>query len=160
MAYSTFTELINDIPQETLIQLTNDEERPPKSEEDEEEGYDLEDEEDVIVQRINKAIEDADREIDSYLNGNYDVPLNEVPARINKLSRLIAKYNLFSRRTLEMPDNLINQYKLSIKDLEKIQEGIIDIGITKNGVEIEVSTFRTNKTSGDRLFSKEALTGF
>jgi len=158
MPYSTFVDLTNDIPQETIIQLTNDEERLPLSEENEK-GYDLEDEDDPIVKRINKAIEDADKEIDSYLDGNYEVPLSPVPKRINKLSRTIAKYNLFSRRTLEMPDNLLSQYRIAIKDLEKIQQGVIDIGITKAGSDVSPSTYRTNKTTEDRIFSKAALRG-
>lgn len=161
MAYCTFEELTQDIPQDVLIQLCNDEERIPKSKtEDEEEvpGYDLTDNNDPIVIRINKAIEDADSEIDSFLDGNYDVPVNPIPKRINKISRTIAKYNLYNRRTLDLPEILLDQYKLAIKTLQGIQEGTITIGLKPESDELPI--YRTNKTANDRVFSSNFLNGY
>lgn len=162
MPYSTFEELTQDVPQDVLIQLCNDEERIPKSDEEPEEGeipgYDLTDSNDPIVIRINKAIDDADSEIDSYLDGNYDVPVNPIPKRINKISRTIAKYNLYNRRTLDLPEILLDQYKLAIKTLQGIQEGTITIGLKPESDELPI--YRTNKTANDKVFSSDFLNGY
>ena len=46
---------------------------------------------------IDAAIGDADAEIDGYLAKRYAVPLAPAPKVINKFSKDIAVYNLFSR---------------------------------------------------------------
>ena len=53
--------------------------------------------EELVGPIIDEAIADADGEIDGYLAKRYRVPLSPVPKVINKFSKDIAVYNLFSR---------------------------------------------------------------
>ncbi|MCU7494764.1 MAG: DUF1320 domain-containing protein [Ignavibacteria bacterium] len=153
--YSSFDEIKQDIDQDLLIQLTNDENRTM-------EEISLSDPEDPIIKRVNNAVKDADDEIDSYLRSRYTLPLTSVPNRVKKFSRSIAVYNLYKRRhILEMPESLVTDYKLTVKDLLSIQKGFIQLEIDKisdtpgQGVEI-----RVNKTQEDRIFSKDVLSRF
>ena len=53
--------------------------------------------EELVSPIIDAAIADADAEIDGYLAKRYAVPLAPAPRVINKFSKDIAVYNLFSR---------------------------------------------------------------
>ena len=52
----------------------------------------------VLMPYVVSAIEDADAEINGYLNKRYEVPFRTVPKVICKYSKDIAVYNLASRR--------------------------------------------------------------
>jgi Mu-like prophage protein gp36 len=54
-----------------------------------------------IVPIIEEAISDADGEIDGYLAKRYPVPFTAIPKVINKFSKDIAVYNLFSRAGID-----------------------------------------------------------
>ena len=53
--------------------------------------------EELVAPIIDEAIADADGEIDGYLAKRYAVPISPAPKIINKCSKDIAVYNLFSR---------------------------------------------------------------
>lgn len=149
--YSTITDLLNDIPEKNLISLVNDEEAA---------DVNLLDVESVQGQRVLKAISDADAEIDGYLRSLYTAPLTgAIDPRVNKLSRVIVKYNLYARRNMDIPEGMENQYKMAVKDLEKIQEGTIKLSIQEetSSPYPEGSLFVTDKTSSDRFFTDEML---
>lgn len=132
------------IPEESLVQLTDDE------------GYGT-----VNQTRIDEAIAQADAEIDSYCGGRYSIPFAApAPDIAKKISVDIAIYNLYSRRVEVIPEVRADRYKNAIRQLEGISKGIISIGEdpapaspTEGGVE-------TNKTTDDRTFTKDKLTGF
>lgn len=108
---------------------------------------------------IEEAIMDADGEIDGYLAKRYPVPLQSIPKVINKFSKDIAVYNLFSRMGIdegERESNYLTRYKSAIKFLENVAKGIIDLGI--NSVTQKANTgFSVN--SSNRLFSRDSLNG-
>ena len=67
---------------------------------------------------IDAAIEDADAEIDGYLAKRYRVPFDPVPRVLNKFSKDIAIYNLFSRIGIDEDSdqkNYLNRYNAAIK---------------------------------------------
>lgn len=53
--------------------------------------------EELIGPIIDAAVEDAEGEIDGYIVKRYNVPLIPVPKVINKFTKDIALYNLYSR---------------------------------------------------------------
>jgi phage gp36-like protein len=141
--YSTLADITDRIPEDNLIQLTDDESLGAVNE-----------------ARVTAAIGDADVLIDGYLRGRYTLPLDPVPALIKKLSIDIAVFNIYSRKLeLEMPDAMSDRYKNAIKVLEAIQSGKISLGTT-GGSTPEPGEYKTNKTSTDRMFPKTVLDGF
>ncbi|NTU41672.1 MAG: DUF1320 domain-containing protein [Nitrospirales bacterium] len=141
MSYSTLDDLRQDISEEGLIQLTDDD------------GLGM-----VNEAVYESARDDADSLIDGYLvGGGYTVPLATVPGLIGKLSRDISLYNLHKRRLrLNVPKELEDSYKGQLSLLRDIQAGKVRIGIET----AQEGAYRTNKTSDDRVFTKDILAGF
>jgi phage gp36-like protein len=112
-----------------------------------------------IIPIIEDAIKDADGEIDGYLVKRYSVPLSPTPKVINKFSKDIAVYNLFSRAGIdegEKEKNFLNRYKAAVKFLENVAKGVVDIGITDNTKKAN-NGFSAN--SNTRLFSRDSMKG-
>jgi phage gp36-like protein len=146
MSYSTLDDLLKDLSEAELIQLTDDE------------GGGAVNEEIYAEQR-----DDADAEIDGYLTGGgYTVPLLPVPRLIVSISKVITSYRLHKRRLkLNMPQSLVDDYKAQVKLLEAIQAGKVAIGAPKadagDGTVTGSGNYRTNKTAADRKFPDSEL---
>lgn len=113
----------------------------------------------MIAPIIQEAMEDADGEIDGYLAKRYPVPLSQAPKAINKLSKDIAVYNIFSRVGIreDGPDkNFLNRYQAAVKFLQLVAEGKVDIGVSSTQASAS-SGFAAH--SSHRLFSRESLKG-
>lgn len=113
----------------------------------------------LITPIIEEAIKDADGEIDGYLSGKYPVPLLQIPKAINKFSKDIAVYNLFSRAGIvegERESNYLSRYKAAVRFLENVAKGVVDIGV--NNVKESASTGFKIKSS-PRLFSRDSMKG-
>jgi len=112
MAYSTQTDIEEQVSQAELIELTDDT------------GAGT-----VDTSAAARAIADADAEIDGYCGTRYTVPFSPVPAMIRKLSVDIAVYNLFSRRsTLKMPEERQKRYDNAVRFLRDVSRGLISLG--------------------------------
>ena len=106
---------------------------------------------------VNRAISDADSLIDAYCQGHYDLPLTPVPAIIRRLSVDFAIYNLYSRRSVDMPDGRSAARNNGIKLLEKVAAGKIGLGA---GQPASSSSIAPGLISGnDRLFTRDKLRG-
>ena len=152
--YNTIPELLQYIEKHALITQVNDENR-------ELDDIDLEDTGDAATARIITAITDADAEIDSYLSSRYPMPLPSTPSIVKQLSRDIAIYNLYKRRNREdIPESISEIYKMSLKMLEKIQAGKMNLGIEVTGESDAAAEMLVNKTDDDRIFPKERLDRF
>lgn len=141
--YSTLTDIKKLIPEEVVIQLTDDENTGA-----------------VNQTRVDEAIAQADAEIDSYCGGKYSVPFATVPDIVKKISVDIAIYNLYSRRVEEMPETRSDRYKNAIRQLEGIAKGNISIGEATEPTAAEQGGVEKNKTESDRIFTKDTLSGF
>jgi phage gp36-like protein len=140
MAYSTITDIKKLLPEESVIQLTDDENLG------------------VVNQtRLDESIAQADAEIDSYCGSRYTVPFAVVPDIVKKLSVDIAIYNLYSRRVEEIPETRASRYRNAIRQLEGIAKGIISIGETAIA---EEGGPESNKTDDDRIFTRDTLGGY
>ena len=110
MAYCTLEDILDQIDEQDLIQLTDDGNAG------------------IVDQgAVDKALADADGEIDGYVGSRHTVPLNPVPPIINKNSVDIAIYNLYSRRQ-GPPDHRETRYKNAIKFLELVASGKVSLG--------------------------------
>ena len=102
---------------------------------------------------IDAAIGDADAEIDGYLAKRYAVPLAPAPKVINKFSKDIAVYNLFSRIGI-----YLNRYNAAIKFLTLVAEGKVSLGVDAEDPATAAATGFSVK-SNTRLFSRDSMRG-
>lgn len=112
-----------------------------------------------ILPIIQEAMVDADGEIDGYLAKRYPVPLTQIPKAINKFSKDIAVYNLFSRIGINesgTEKNYLNRYQAAVKFLQLVAEGKVDIG---TGSSPAAASAGFAARSSPRLFSRENLKG-
>lgn len=112
MSYSTVEDLKELIPEEMLIQLTDDESTGS-----------------IALSRVTEAIAQADAEINSYCASKYAVPFLNVPETVKKCSVDLAIYNLYSRRVERMPETRTDRYRNAVRLLEGIARGTVSIGV-------------------------------
>jgi len=143
MAYCTKTDIEKMIPATDVTALTDDEGTGAQ-----------------VAARVSEAIAQADSEIDGYCGVRYSVPFSPVPAVIKKFSVDIAVYNLYSRRQEEIPETRSERYKNAIKFLEMLAKGTISLGIEPEPTATSNSYAETNKTTNDRIFTRDKLKGF
>lgn len=143
MAYSSEQDILKDISELELAQLT--------SESDSVIDHDV----------VGKAIADADAEIDGYVAVRYTVPLDPVPALVAKLSTRIALYNLFSRRASRaggVNETVKDNYERSVEVLKSIAKGEVKLGVDPP-VETQ-SSGGAQVDAASRVFTRDSLQGF
>ena len=142
--YSTISDIQKLIGEDELIKLSSDQETADND----------------IIER---AISDADAEINSYLATRYLTPLiSPIPTIIRKFSVDIAIYNLASRRDAEN-EIRTQRYKDSIKFLTNVSKGIVDIPAQSAAGETALESAQTNEvtiSNPQRIFSRASLQGF
>lgn len=144
MAYCTVDDLKNAIPENVLVQLTDDE------------GI-----EETGDSATASAIAAADAEIDSYCGARYAVPFTAVPAVIISCSVDMAIYHLYSRRMEEIPETRAARYKNAVRLLTAIAKGDISLGTAATPTpSADASSAECTKTSDDRIFTRTKLRGF
>jgi len=138
MPYSTKTDILKQISEEDLTGLTDDA------------GNGM-----VDDNVVNKAIQDADGEINSYCKKKYEVPFNPVPDMINKLSVDISIYHLYSRRQNLLNESVMKRYDDAIKFLKDVARGLAEItDVPPPATDSDqVGKFQAN----DRLFTRENM---
>ena len=150
MAYSTKAEVREMLKDDALNSIIGDTyvEDPAEREE-------------LVTPIIEAAIEDADGEIDGYLGKRYRVPLSPVPKVINKFSKDIAIYNLYSRVGIDEgteEKNYLNRYNAAIKFLTLVAEGKVSIG-TEADDPASAAAVGFTVQSNPRIFSRRHLQG-
>ena len=131
MSYSTQVDLLLQLDNTTLINLTNDV------------GSGI-----VESNVVSQAISDADALIDSYLSSLYAVPLATVPVIIKNISVDIAIYNLYSRRMDTLPDVRKDRFVSAIKYLQRIADSkmsLPDISVSGTSELIAATTVKTDR---------------
>lgn len=141
MSYCTKADLLGLIPEETIIQLTDDH------------GAGAVDD-DIIDQ----AIADADAEIDGYCGERYTLPFSPVPVIIKKASVDIAIYNLYGRRQ-GAPEDRTKRYDNAVKLLRDISAGKVTLGASAPE-ETAQDTVEISTSLDDRVFTKTTLENF
>jgi phage gp36-like protein len=144
MSYCTVDDLRKLIPEDMLIQLTDDENAGA-----------------VATSRVEEAIRQADAEIDSYLAAGYAIPLNPVPEIAKKCSVDIAAYNLYSRRVEEVPATRSERYKNAVGLLKNIAEGTASVfAVPEPEAAAAGGRIKSTKTPDDRTVSRSTTRGF
>lgn len=80
---------------------------------------------------LDKACQYASELVDGYLRSRYITPLNQVPTIIRNICLQLARYFLYSRRPegKGFPENVQKTYEQALKDLQKIQDGRLHLGL-------------------------------
>ena len=141
MAYSEKADILEQMDEDILIQLTDDVDA----------GI-------VNDDAVTRAIADADSEIDSYCGVRYSVPFSTVPDRVRKLSVDIAIYNLYARRK-GAPEDRKTRYENAIRFLKDIAKGLATLGKD----DPDGSPAESNKPDidqSDRIFTRDKMKGF
>lgn len=110
---------------------------------------------------IDAAIADADAEIDGYLAKRYAVPFSPIPRVLNKFSKDIAVYNLFSRIGIDEGTDqktYLNRYNAAIKFLTLVAEGKVSIG-SENEDPASAASRGFAVQSSPRLFRRDQMRG-
>ena len=117
--------------------------------------------EELVAPIIDEAIADADGEIDGYLAKRYAVPISPAPKIINKCSKDIAVYNLFSRIGIDESTDqktYLNRYNQAIKFLTLVAEGKVSLGAETDDPTTAAATGLSVK-SNPRIFSRDKMRG-
>jgi|GEM_PF-1261931 len=77
---------------------------------------------------IERAIADAEAEIESYLAGRYELPLLTVPAIVRKITVDLAIYNLYFRRRGFLASEWQERYRAALRFLENVAQGVASLG--------------------------------
>lgn len=134
MAYSTVDDIRDQIPENEIIQLTDD--------------VDL----GVIdISVVERAVADADAEINSYCGERYAVPFSPVPLIVRKFSVVLSIYNLFMRRG-DIPDDRETHRDNAILFLKDVAKGIVTLGVDAPAEETQ-DTVGVTTVKTDRIFS-------
>jgi len=82
--------------------------------------------------RFDECEQTASEEIDSYLQVVYAVPISPTPGIISPIAVDLTTYYLHWRRAHQfgMPDDIVEAYKMRIKQLERISSGKQKLGQT------------------------------
>lgn len=149
MAYSHLENLKMIIAEQELKNLTNDENSIAET---------------INIEKVNNAIDYADRLIDTYLRNKYVLPLKFIPPIIEQLSVDIAAYRLYSRRPRKLPEHIVTNYQEAIKILTALQKEqmILDLPHehTTEDVNPPARMIVTNKTASSRLFGEKTWNQF
>ncbi len=105
---------------------------------------------------LDKALADADEEINSYLTGRYELPLVTVPPLLTRLAASIAMYH-GSTGTV-MTEEKEKRYDGAVKMLEKIASGKTSLGLASS--DEPDSREQMKVVSSTKLFSDEELNTF
>ncbi len=136
MAYSTQTDIEEQLSQAELVQLTDDAGSGS-----------------VDTTVVDRAIADADDEVNSYLQERYAVPISPVPGLVRKLSVDIAIYNLFARRDLDAPVRT-QRYENAVRLLKGLARGEASLGVEPPPAEVHDEEVQTSRGESDRTFRR------
>jgi len=141
MAYSTKADILEQLDEDVLIQLTDDADAGA-----------------VDDDMVTRAIADADSEIDSYCGKRYEVPFSTVPERVRKLSVDIAIYNLYSRRK-GAPESREKRYDRAISFLKDVAKGLATLG-EDDPDSTPAESHKPDIDQSDRIFTRDKMKGF
>lgn len=110
----------------------------------------------AALAKIEHALEDARQTIDSYLGGRYQLPLTNAPEVLERIACQLARYFLYDDAATEQIATL---YKDSIKFLESVATGKVQLGPTSGGATAQPSA-GAEMVSGGLVFGRDNSRGF
>ena len=141
--YADLTRVIDGIPGQTLIWLSNDDPQATV--------YNL-----AVINRI---IADAEDIVDDTLRSRYTLPLPSVPTSVGRITVSIARHDLYARRPeTPVPVDVVRTYKVALDWLEQIQDGSKHLGDDKQVDIPDGGDFRIRASA--KKFSDDKLAGY
>lgn len=143
MSYSTAQMILDRIPEKQLVQLTDDKKLG------------------VVDQTIVAAIQlTANGIVDGYCGVKYSVPFATVPPLVPALEADIAAYLLYKRKVDEIPESKKQAYDDAIAFLKDVSRGTASLGVDPAPAAPTSGAPESNKTTSDRIFTRDKLKGF
>ena len=143
MSYSDLQMIKDRIPEERLIQLTDDGQLG------------------VIDETIVAAAHlTAYGVVNGYCGVKYSVPFSTVPPLIPELEADIATYLLYKRRVDEVPESKRQAYEDAISFLKDVSKGVSSLGVDPAPAQPTAGGAASNKTTNDRVFTRDKMKGF
>jgi phage gp36-like protein len=136
MAYCAQDDILLKVDEDTLIRLTDDEDAGA-----------------VDADIVERAIADADEEIDSYLAARYALPFETVPNLVRRISVAIAICNLYGRRDVELPEGRKDEGDWARKTLDRLAKGAMTLDAPDPAADSSAGIGVTTSKS-DRVFSR------
>ncbi len=121
------------VPEDVLIRLTDDESSGS-----------------VNTARVDDAISSAQSVVDASLSMQYDVPLENPPQLVIKLTTDMAVYNLYLRQAI-VPAEVKDSYVRALETLQNIADGALLLSLAIPGISVSESR---------REFSRESMEDF
>lgn len=143
MSYSTVADFVEYFGENEALELTN-----------------LENPLAILVDTVllQKALDHAYAEVNSYLAGNYVLPLTVTIPQILKYDEMeIARFRLDKFRTRE---DVTERYQLVIQRLRDIAKGIVNLGLDQNNIEVETQALEPAYYSALPVFTMDSLNGY
>lgn len=140
--YITKDDILDCLPLEFLIQLTDDESTGA-----------------VDDAKVSAAIEDAEGEADGYLATRYLTPLSPVPAAVKKFVTDIAVYNLYGRRDTVPPDRE-KRYDNAVKFFSNVSKGTVSLGAETPQPTVTNEQLTAETEVNERVFTRKDMSGF
>lgn len=140
MAYITIDDILQRIPEESVLQLTDDNNA----------GV-------VDLGHVAAAISRAEQEIDAWCGALYLVPFPVIPAVVVGLAADLAIYFLYGRTVDEIPEARKDAYKNALKLLDRIARDQVTLGVAQRTVSTPASAEVVG--GNKRLFSRDSLRG-
>ncbi len=122
MNYCTLDDLVELYSEKTLIQLTDRVNRPAQN---------------LDAALIERAIEDAESEIDLHLEGRYQLPLPSVPRVLKRIAGSLAYANLHTNLGDTHP--ALRAAEHSRRMLSGIAKGTLSIGLDVTGNPVQIA---------------------
>lgn len=103
--YCTTEDLLAQVPERTLIELTSEE-------------MDFDSPATVNTRVVDSCIRYADELIDAHLRGRYILPLAEIPTVLRDIAITLVRYRLYARRPEgDLPDTVKDDHKEALRQL-------------------------------------------
>lgn len=109
---------------------------------------------------LQRALDDASAEIDSYIEGRFTLPLADPPAVLSRLACDIAMYRLQVLRPLHDLADARKRYDDAIAMLAKVSDGTLTLGLSPDNEEPPVAGSAETVSGPRRVFSRDTLKGY
>lgn len=90
----------------------------------------------AALAKVNRALQDAEQTINTYLGGRYQLPLSNAPEVLERIACQIARFVLYDDSATDQVKTL---YQDSIKFLESVAAGRVQLGISDSGAAAQPS---------------------
>ncbi len=115
--YCTLEDLLAQVPERTLIELTSEE-------------MDFDSPATVNTRVVDSCIRYADELIDAHLRGRYILPLAEIPTVLRDIAITLVRYRLYARRPEgDLPDTVKDDHKEALRQLRELRDNRLTLGL-------------------------------